>query len=154
MKTNSEIMKALTETRIQMILGLAKNNINALKTAKEMNINDGIFYQRCTSIEHLTGLNPREFYGLSKLIEIIENKKPTYESEEVEKVQAMSQYKIDIALAYAKNNMSALKAARSLYVSESTMHYQLKKIKQTSLNVRNFYELRKLTQILEDKGET
>jgi sugar diacid utilization regulator len=61
-------MVSLTETQARIILTLAANNINVSATAK------ATYYGRSTLEFHLhqirerTGLNPKNFYDLQKLV--------------------------------------------------------------------------------------
>jgi len=69
-----------------------------------------------------------------------------------EDVKNLSRIEIDIIYAYAECNMKACPTARAVYCDHRTVCYHLDRIKHiTTLDPRNFYDLYKLIEILNEE---
>lgn len=60
----------LTSEQKQYVLSYAKNDMNLCKTAQEYGVKHETFWHRFKRIHEKTGLNPRCFYDLIKLVEM------------------------------------------------------------------------------------
>lgn len=67
MRTTAETAK-LTKTQAEVILNLAKNNINAAATAREMFMHRNTVDYHIRMIYRNTGKNPLNFYDLLDLL--------------------------------------------------------------------------------------
>ena len=68
---NSKLMM-LTDTEVQVILSLAKHNMVTTKVAKEFFYSEFTIRLKCKKIREKTGLNPKVFCDLVKLVEMVE----------------------------------------------------------------------------------
>lgn len=58
----------MTQTQAEVIVKLAKNNINAAATAREMYMHRNNVDYHIRQIHRNTGLNPLNFYDLNRLL--------------------------------------------------------------------------------------
>lgn len=61
-------MNKLTLRQAEVIVSLAKTNINALAAARRMFVHPQTIYYNIHQIRKKTGLNPTNFYDLCKLL--------------------------------------------------------------------------------------
>ena len=60
----------------------------------------------------------------------------------------------EIILAFAKYDMKAYRVSKKIYVCRGTVTYHCKKIKEkTNLDPRKFYDLCKLLEIVNERGD-
>ena len=60
----------MTKTQAEIILKLAKNNINAAATAREMFMHRNTVDYHIRMVHRNTGLNPLNFYDLNTLVSV------------------------------------------------------------------------------------
>lgn len=62
--------KALDERDYRIILSFAKNSMREPETSWDLNVHRNTITYRIRKIKALTGLDPREFYDLIKLVDM------------------------------------------------------------------------------------
>lgn len=62
----------MTLRQAEVIINLAKNNLNALATARAMFVHHNTVYYNIRMIHRNTGLNPLVFYDMVKLVPMAE----------------------------------------------------------------------------------
>ena len=70
--TESEILNSLTEMDKKAVLSYAENSMRMSRAAKALFMVHSAVYYHIISIKAKTGLDPRNFYDLSKLINLIQ----------------------------------------------------------------------------------
>ena len=73
--------KKLNEKDYELILALANHGMKCEPAAKAIGMQRSSAYGRVDKIYHITGLDPRNFYDLQKLVEIANQ--PTDDTEEI-----------------------------------------------------------------------
>ena len=61
----------LTGTRRDIVLAMAEHDMNLLAVARAMYFHRNNVKYHCSQIYRITGLNPRRFYDLVKLVEMV-----------------------------------------------------------------------------------
>lgn len=64
---------ALNDRRREIVLALAEHDLNALAVARAMYFSHNAVRYHCEQIHKKTGLNPRRFYDLVKLVEMVKD---------------------------------------------------------------------------------
>ena len=65
----------------------------------------------------------------------------------------LSDMEKDLIIAFAKYDMRPYRVAKNFYVCKATITYHVKKIKEkTGLDMRKFYDLCKLLEIINERG--
>lgn len=64
----------MTEREIEIIKALADNNMNVSKTAKKVFACRNTVEYQISKIHNYTGLNPKNFYDLCKLLQMVEKR--------------------------------------------------------------------------------
>lgn len=65
----------LTDIEKETLLLLADNSLNVSKVADETYYSRKAIYERVRNIRAKTGINPLDFWGLNRLLSIVENEK-------------------------------------------------------------------------------
>lgn len=63
----------LNDRRREIVLALAEHDLNILAVAREMYFHHNAVRYHCEQIHKKTGLNPRRFYDLVKLVEMVKD---------------------------------------------------------------------------------
>ena len=65
----------------------------------------------------------------------------------------LSEMDKELIVAFAKHDMRPYRVAKSIYVCKATVTYHIKKIKEkTGLDMRKFYDLCKLLEMVNERG--
>lgn len=65
----------LTRAEVEVLVAFAENGMKVQRTANALHYDKRTVSQRLTLINANTGINPRDFYGLTKLLDIINAEK-------------------------------------------------------------------------------
>ncbi len=65
-------MRKLTQTDVEILKGYAECDMNIQSTGKRLHYGHGTVSYHLKRIEQKTGLNPRRFFDLVKLLEMVE----------------------------------------------------------------------------------
>ena len=77
-----DVLEELTPADKNVVIAYAECGMNALGAGRRLHFsNNGINYH-LTKVRTLTGLNPREFYDLIKLVELINNERREYDRQQ------------------------------------------------------------------------
>lgn len=75
MKFIDEILDRLDPTDVDIIYAFANNRMKVTIAAKNAHYDKRTIYSRLNNIRLKTGIDPRDFWGLHRLITVIENGK-------------------------------------------------------------------------------
>lgn len=64
-------MAELTAVHKAVILSMAKNDMNLSRVAEDLDYHRNTMLYHCDRLEALFGLNPKRFYDLCKLLEMV-----------------------------------------------------------------------------------
>ena len=70
----------LNRVEVETIMAFANNGMKVQKTADAMHYDRRTISQRLSIVRGKTGINPRDFWGLMKLVSIIEKEKEEAEA--------------------------------------------------------------------------
>lgn len=77
-----DVLEELTPVDKAVVMAYADAGMSALGAGRLMHFsNNGINYH-LTKVRTLTGLNPRKFYDLTKLVELINNERREYDRQQ------------------------------------------------------------------------
>lgn len=62
----------MTKHEARVIIALANNKLSGRDAARSLNYHHNTIYYHCCKIRKATGLNPRDFYDMQKLLPMAE----------------------------------------------------------------------------------
>ena len=65
----------LTETQEQIIVALCDNRLNMSEVGRKLYLTQSAVQSQCNSIKKKTGLDPRDFWDMQKLLELMKGKR-------------------------------------------------------------------------------
>lgn len=62
----------MTKAEANVIIALANNKLSSRSAARSLNYHHNTIYYHCCKIRKATGLDPRDFYDMQKLLPVAE----------------------------------------------------------------------------------
>ena len=62
----------MTKHEANVIIALAKNGLSSRAAARSLNYHHNTIYYHCCKIKKSTGLNPRDYFDMQKLLPVAE----------------------------------------------------------------------------------